>query len=123
MLLRCERLNVSCTIGQYTQGCRGDTCREAARVYKQRYGAANRVPIDFVDDPQPAWRNDAACRSADPGGFFPHHGQVPHVVKELCGTCPVRQNCLDFAIRNRVVDGWWGGMSPKARRKIQRVAA
>ncbi|MBA2707604.1 MAG: WhiB family transcriptional regulator, partial [Gemmatimonadaceae bacterium] len=31
--------------------------------------------------------------------------------------------CLDYAMRNRIVDGWWGGMSPKQRRKIARVAA
>ena len=123
MILRCERLDVPCTIGQYTQGCRGNECREAARRYKARLRGHDPDPYPIVAlfDAEPEWRDRAACKGADLDAFFPRHGHIPTEVKELCATCPVKQNCLDFAVKNRIVDGYWGGMSPKQRRRVARA--
>ena len=40
--------------------------------------------------------------------------------KEVCGTCVVRQQCLEFALANRESEGIWGGATEKERRRILR---
>jgi WhiB family transcriptional regulator, redox-sensing transcriptional regulator len=72
------------------------------------------------------WRSDAACSSLDTNLFFPDpdggHETLPMVAsaKAVCGECPVRQSCLEFAIRTRQLDGVWGGHTPEERRSIRR---
>ncbi|TMK81786.1 MAG: WhiB family transcriptional regulator, partial [Actinobacteria bacterium] len=41
----------------------------------------------------------------------------------ICATCPVRAQCLDYAIRNRETYGIWGGTTPDQRRRIRREHA
>jgi len=36
--------------------------------------------------------------------------------KAICADCPVRQQCLAFALDTRQVHGVWGGMSEDERR-------
>ena len=38
--------------------------------------------------------------------------------KEICRPCPVRQECLDYAIRIREAHGIWGGLSEAERKQI-----
>jgi WhiB family transcriptional regulator, redox-sensing transcriptional regulator len=72
------------------------------------------------------WRADAACSSLDTNLFFPDADaghEVPSMVssaKAVCAECPVRQACLEFAIRTRQLDGVWGGHTPEERRSIRR---
>jgi WhiB family redox-sensing transcriptional regulator len=51
-------------------------------------------------DPERDWRQDAACRDADPELFFPEPGQLPQTAKakEVCAGCAVRGPCLDNAL-------------------------
>ena len=49
------------------------------------------------------WRSAAACRSADPDLFFPIAATGPAErqiarAKTICARCPVRQECLEFAL-------------------------
>ncbi len=71
------------------------------------------------------WRAAGACLSADPDLFFPiASGGV--AVKEtaralrICARCQVRQECLDFAMRNGEMDGIWGGTTPEERTRTRR---
>ncbi len=72
------------------------------------------------------WRTDAACSDFDTNMFFPDPESEDDVVpqisaaKAICAACPVRQNCLEFAIRTRQLDGVWGGCTPEERRSIRR---
>ena len=44
--------------------------------------------------------------------------------KEICRPCPVRQECLDYAIRIREAHGIWGGLNEAERKQmIDRDAA
>lgn len=58
----------------------------------------------------PAWRDDAIC-SGDPELWFsdPRTREAARA-RTLCGTCPSRYDCLDYAIRSRPVLGIWAGL-------------
>ena len=71
-----------------------------------------------------AWQRRAACAVHDPELWFPvsetsYAGawQVDDA-KTICRSCPVQQECLDYAIRERIDDGIYGATTP-----AQRVAA
>lgn len=40
--------------------------------------------------------------------------------KEVCKTCPVKSECLDFALRYNERALVWGGMTPYERQRVQR---
>jgi WhiB family transcriptional regulator, redox-sensing transcriptional regulator len=66
------------------------------------------------------WRLLAACRSADPDLFFPVSvsGRSLEQVTEakaICSGCPVRQECLAFALGTGQLHGIWGGASEQER--------
>ena len=61
------------------------------------------------------WREEAACRYTDPDLFFPESGAGMHTTakaaKAVCAVCPVRNNCLDDALRNDERHGIFGGIN------------
>lgn len=66
--------------------------------------------------PEP-WTRDALCAEVGGDMFFPDLGEAAHEAKKICAACPVRDACLEYALRNRVKEGIWGGMNYKARRR------
>jgi len=74
------------------------------------------------------WHDNAACRELDPDAFFIEHLKDDRYIRALarakavCRTCPVREECLDFAVRNNEPAGVWGGLSPRERRRHRRLA-
>ena len=64
------------------------------------------------------WREDALCAQADPEAFFPEGGARNKSVKAICERCPVRERCLQWALDHHPVDGIWGGMSERERRRL-----
>ncbi|HEX7165676.1 MAG TPA: WhiB family transcriptional regulator [Acidimicrobiales bacterium] len=71
------------------------------------------------------WRRDAACKDLDPNLFFPIGVTGPAVdqiaaAKSICTLCPVRAECLDFAITTNQEFGIWGGTSEDERRVLRR---
>lgn len=67
------------------------------------------------------WALSAACRGADPDIFFPERGDLAEPALVVCRRCPVRQECLDFAISNREKVGIWGGLTAEDRRQMVRA--
>jgi WhiB family transcriptional regulator, redox-sensing transcriptional regulator len=70
------------------------------------------------------WRDDAACRDADPDLFFPIGTTGPALrqigeAKRICRTCPAQTQCLSWALDNRVIDGVWGGTTGEERRAMR----
>jgi WhiB family redox-sensing transcriptional regulator len=67
---------------------------------------------------RPAWMRKAACaRVGFPEWWFPGERGTDSnalVAKQICYTCPVRQQCLEFAIKNREY-GIWGGLTETER--------
>lgn len=66
------------------------------------------------------WMADAACRDSDPRLFWPKPGESHREALAVCADCPVRQQCLDYAVSNGEHDGIWGGTSARQRRQIRR---
>lgn len=68
------------------------------------------------------WRRRAACRTEDVNVFFIDQGDMDTLkqAKALCARCPVRRQCLDFAIENNERHGIWGGLSRKDRNRIRK---
>jgi WhiB family redox-sensing transcriptional regulator len=94
--------------------------------------------VDAVNDDN--WRTRAACQGMitkpeDDDPFHPPMGSGyvrPDRVmraKAVCAGCPVRRDCLDFALRierwEGVMPAVWGGLDPgeRARLKTRRATA
>lgn len=69
----------------------------------------------------PGWHDHAACLGQPSRLFFLERGDDPTPARTMCAACPVRVDCLDYAIANDVDAGIWGGMSPAARRSHARA--
>ena len=70
------------------------------------------------------WMEEAKCRDASSDVFFKEHaGDQRNAytrAKELCEVCPVRSECLEWALADRssIDFGVFGGTTPRERRKI-----
>jgi len=70
-----------------------------------------------------SWKAEAACKDLDVDIFFPVSESDSARAKVVCATCPVRQECLDYAIVTRQEDGVWGGLTESERRRERRRRA
>jgi WhiB family redox-sensing transcriptional regulator len=77
--------------------------------------------VFFQEDLAPTWQRFAECvRHAGSVDFFPARGESVRDAKAVCAVCPVREECLDFALRMKVAHGVWGGLSERERRSVRR---
>lgn len=68
------------------------------------------------------WMDDANCLTVGVEVFFPDQG-VAHEIrraKQVCDACPVVQDCLEYALRERIGDGIFGGLVASERRSFMR---
>ena len=70
-----------------------------------------------------SWQRQANCLGVHPDLFFPERGASTREAKEVCRSCVVRGDCLEFALRNGEKFGIWGGMSERERRRLRRIRA
>jgi WhiB family transcriptional regulator, redox-sensing transcriptional regulator len=73
------------------------------------------------------WREDAACRNADPDLFFPigtagNSLRQIDEAKQVCRLCPAQNQCLAWALENGITDGVWGGTTENERRAIRSLS-
>jgi len=66
------------------------------------------------------WMAGGNCRDEAPAVFFPSDGVGVEVARRICATCPVKDPCLEYALRNGIDHGVWGGASERERRRIAR---
>ena len=67
-----------------------------------------------------AWMLRACCRGANTREFFPSNGLGVEAAQRICRTCPVREECLEYALQHHIEQGVWGGASERERRRILR---
>lgn len=76
--------------------------------------------------PKPEFFEQAACRHEDPELFFP----VSHVgtanrkqierARAVCDRCPVKADCLTYALDHGLTHGIWGGVTEQSRDPLHR---
>ena len=76
-----------------------------------------------VYDENPRWMDDAACASVGSDLWFPERGGATRQAKLICHGCPVKAECLDYALEHNEVFGIWGGLSTHERRALRLRAA
>ena len=69
------------------------------------------------------WMARGACHGIDPELFFPISAtgrSTPQInaAKAVCGRCPVREDCLSYALRV-MPDGIWGGTTREERAAVR----
>lgn len=66
------------------------------------------------------WQARAGCKGADPDLFFPVPGDRATLAnaKATCAVCPVRRECLTYALGTGSVYGVWGGADELERRAL-----
>ena len=84
-----------------------------------RYGFKGLGDHPWFDPSEHTWKDEALCAQTDPEAFFPEKGGSTREAKKICGMCPVREACLDYALENDERFGIWGGHSERERRRIK----
>lgn len=67
----------------------------------------------------PPWTARAFCRGADPQ-IFDGEPLYEETAKAYCARCPVRVDCLEYALSGVQVVGIWGGLNEAERRAVRR---
>lgn len=66
-----------------------------------------------------SWMPDGLCTQSDPDEWYPDKGGSTYQAKQICRRCPVRQQCLDYALTTQQGHGVWGGYSERERRRLR----
>jgi WhiB family redox-sensing transcriptional regulator len=66
------------------------------------------------------WVSGGNCRHEAPATMFPSDGEGVRSAMQVCAGCPVRVECLEYALANDIEHGVWGGASNRQRRRINR---
>jgi WhiB family transcriptional regulator, redox-sensing transcriptional regulator len=82
------------------------------------------VPTTAAEADSASWQSRAACLDCDPDLFFPIAPSGPALqqieqAKAVCVRCPVRRECLQYALATRQVHGVWGGTSEEERQQLR----
>jgi WhiB family redox-sensing transcriptional regulator len=68
------------------------------------------------------WMDKAACTEVAPDLFFADATNLvdTKLAKKVCGECRVKDECLQYALVNRMDYGVWGGLAVQERRSLLR---
>ena len=74
-----------------------------------------------------SWLDRAACKGMSAQLFFGPEGERwqdreirEAKAKAICASCPVREQCFDYALRNSIKHGIWGGLNREERTRERR---
>jgi WhiB family redox-sensing transcriptional regulator len=73
----------------------------------------------------PEWHEDAECAKPQNNdkinNFFANKPSQQWEAKKLCNECPVRKQCVQWALNNKQIWGIWGGLTPEQIRRTLSV--
>lgn len=73
------------------------------------------------------WMEDAECtRTTDPDLFFAEGNEAftkMRAAREYCRRCLVADECLEYALRNKIDHGIFAGFTPAERRVMRKHSA
>lgn len=117
--------------GVHEGAAQGRAMRRQASAATLRAGAMRQDtarPAEATARPGEAgyvdWRDRAACRDAEHDLFFPIGTTGPALAqieraRQICGGCPVREPCLEWALKTGEDSGIWGGKTGEERRALR----
>ena len=82
----------------------------------------NKPPQGTTPDVAYSWQTEASCRGVDAELFFPATEDDAMPAKAICDSCPVRLECLAFALERNEKFGVWGGLTEKERARLSPAA-
>lgn len=100
-----------------------DLNRGAVQVLHRVLGGSGFAP-DLSGGDAPEWMAAAVCASTDPEAFFPEKGGSVREAKRICNgnadhpPCPVKTECLAYALEHVERFGVWGGLTERERRRL-----
>lgn len=79
------------------------------------------VAENYIEDVE-----DANCATTDPEAFFPQPGSGNYEYSaeqlfDICARCPIKRNCLEYAVEFEHDWGIWAGTTPSQRRRMYRT--
>jgi WhiB family transcriptional regulator, redox-sensing transcriptional regulator len=79
-----------------------------------------RITLDLP--PAGAWSERAACVGLPTELFVPDgfKESPTREARAICDACPVKNDCLETALRDSSLVGLWGGTTPRVRDAIRR---
>lgn len=77
--------------------------------------------VGTLADGDTSWQERALCAQTDPEAFFPEKGGSTREAKRICAVCPVRAECLSYALEHDERFGIWGGLSERERRRLKKM--
>ena len=92
---------------QAENAARVDVCRNGEWIQSGACRGLHATPV--IDDVGPV-----------PHTFFPERGEDERPAKSICKTCPVKSQCLGYALDAGEKFGIWGGTSERQRRTMRR---
>lgn len=72
---------------------------------------------------RPAWQRRAACRGKGCDWWFPTTREADEAARAVCEPCPVRRDCLAYALSDRTLEGIWARTDEQERRRMRRASA
>ncbi len=78
------------------------------------------VVSDPPDDPT-AFMSRGECNGVPSAIMFPERGESFARAKSYCKVCPVRAECLEYALDNDIHHGVWGGTSERERQRLRKA--
>jgi WhiB family redox-sensing transcriptional regulator len=116
--------------------------RSADAIGRERvYALVERIMRGTLAEQLPNWQREAACVGTDPEIFYPVSAQdaqgdrakaqlaLIKVAKTICNgdaeigrpPCPVRLECLAYAMERHERHGIWGGMTHNERDQLRKT--
>lgn len=98
-----------------------------ARIQQETLAMSKQVDMLARIIERPPWQERAACKGPQSELFFQpinyRERKDERIAREarakaICATCVVRQECLNFALKNKEKYGIWGGTTEEERRRV-----
>lgn len=70
-----------------------------------------------VESIEQEWMREAACVGYPTAWWFPGRGDDLRPAKKICAACPVRVECIEYALETGSLHGIFGGLSHRQRLK------
>jgi WhiB family redox-sensing transcriptional regulator len=83
------------------------------------------MTASLADTAHETWMTEGACHDKDPDLFFPISASDAGVdqvrqATSVCDRCGVESECLQYALKNRIKHGIWGGLTEQQRQSLIR---